>query len=44
MRCDRVLVLENGSVAAVDAPARLLVSSPWFSGLSKLQRLEEVVG
>ncbi len=42
LRCDRVLVLEAGRVAQVDAPARLLETSDWFSGLARLQRLEEI--
>lgn len=42
MRCDRVLVLEAGRVSAINAPARLLESSAWFSSLARLQRMEEI--
>jgi len=43
MRCQRVVVLEAGRVAAIGTPEELLERSPWFSGLMRLQRMEEIV-
>jgi ATP-binding cassette subfamily B protein len=42
-RCQRVLVLEGGRVSAIGTPEELLERSAWFSGLARLQRMEEIV-
>ncbi|QDT56178.1 putative ABC transporter ATP-binding protein [Caulifigura coniformis] len=42
-RCDRVMVLDGGRVAAIGTPETLLRESAWFSGLARLQRMEEIV-
>ncbi|OAI53161.1 ABC transporter [Planctomyces sp. SCGC AG-212-M04] len=43
MRCQRVLVLEAGKVAAIGTPEELLERSTWFGGLARLQRMEEII-
>jgi ATP-binding cassette subfamily B protein len=43
MRCQRVLVLEAGRVAAVGTPEELLDRSEWFAELARLQRMEAIV-